>query len=177
MSELAHIGREFLTWLWFTTERDGDRVTIDGVDEARLLFANRLMMSGGGLIKENSTVVCDAPSQTDEARAALKTGKKVAKATLMLDLDERHYEVTVDASTFALTGVKLPDLLAELDEERLDERLSLLDTLEAALDSLYVRFATVRVDPEAWAETLAAMTRWAAAGPSNAAHSNAAPEA
>ena len=165
MSELAHLGREFLTWLWYTTEMSDEVVAIEGIENARLIFAHRLMLSGGGLIREDSTVVCDAPQLTDEARAALRTGKKVAKATWLLDLDDRHYEVTVDATTLALTGVKLPDVLVDNDEEGLDERLSLLDQLEAALDSLYTRFARLRLDDDAWHNELVAMHTWASAAP------------
>ena len=130
MSDLSFIGREFLTWLWFVTEKGGPTIQIDGVGAVVVTFTKRLQLSSLGAMREDSTVVSEAPSLADEARTALKTGKKVAKASLMLDLDERHFELTVDATTFAFTGVKLPTVLKDDEAIRLADRLAALDEME-----------------------------------------------
>ncbi len=157
---LNHLGREFLTWLWYAAESNADVVDVDGVGFVRVLFAQRMLLTSLGPAQENSSIASDSPALTDEARAALKTGKKVAKATLLLDLDERHFEVTVDAATFALSGVKLPTVISDHEEERLAERLSLLDELESVLDGLYLQFARLRLDEPAWYQTRVAMHAW-----------------
>ena len=160
MSDLGHIGREFLTWLWWTTEKSGPAVHIDGVGAVAITFAKRLQLSSLGALREDSTVVSEAPSLADEARIALKTGKKVAKASLMLDLEERHFEVTVDAATFAFTGVKLPTVTRDHEAEQLADRIAALDELEAIIDGLYLRFGELRKDAHQWHETRVAIHEW-----------------
>ena len=160
MSDRSHIGREFLTWLWWTTEKSGPAVHVDGVGPVAITFTKRLQLSSLGALREDSTVVSEAPSLADEARIALKTGKKVAKASLMLDLEERHFEVTVDAASFAFTGVKLPTVTKEDEADRLADRIAALDELEAIIDSLYLRFGQLRRDEKGWHETRVAMHTW-----------------
>ena len=160
MSDLSHIGREFLTWLWWTTEQSGPAVEVDGVGPVAITFAKRLQLSSLGAMREDSTVVSEAPSLADEARIALKTGKKVAKASLMLDLEEQHFEVTVDAATFAFTGVKLPTVTQEDEAARIADRIAALDGLEAIIDALYLRFGQLRRDEQAWHQTRVEIHDW-----------------
>jgi hypothetical protein len=160
MSDLSFIGREFLTWLWFVTEKGGPTIQIDGVGAVVVTFTKRLQLSSLGAMREDSTVVSEAPSLADEARTALKTGKKVAKASLMLDLDERHFELTVDATTFAFTGVKLPTMTKDDEAIRLADRLAALDEMEAIIDGLYLRFGQLRKDDKGWYETRVQLHEW-----------------
>lgn len=146
----SYLSREFLTWLWFESHRKGSLVHLEGTGQLRVDFARRLSLESGGAARERSAVTADLPTLAGEAHAALRAGKKVASTTLLLDVGERHFEVSVDAETFTFRGVKLPTVLATSDVERLDERLALLDELEAILDGLYVAFARLRSDAERW---------------------------
>lgn len=160
MSDLSFIGREFLTWLWYETERNGPVVRIEGMGAVAVTFAKRLQLSSLGAMREDSTVVSEAPALADEARISLKTGKKVAKASLLLDLEDRHFEVTVDAATFALSGVKLPTIQADDEAVVLADRLAALDEMEAVIDGLYLRFGQLRKDVQGWHEVRVAMHKW-----------------
>jgi len=161
---LAFLAREFLTWVWFEAQRGGGGVHLDGVGRVRLDFTRRLRLESPGGAAEATAVAAELPTLADEARVALQTGKKVASTTLLLDVEERHFEVAIEAETFTFRGVKLPTVLGTSDGERLDERLALLDELEAVVDGLYVAFARQRLDRQAWPEVRAAMHRWVARG-------------
>lgn len=156
----SFLGREFLTWLWFESERTGGRIDTPSWGPVGVEFGQRLTLETAGTIKEGSTVQAEAPSQAEEARTALRVGKKVSKARLHLDLGERQYAFGIDAESLTLSGVKLPTLLAGDDPQKLDERLRLLDELEAVLDELYVAFVQLRRDRERWPATAEAIRGW-----------------
>lgn len=165
----SFLGREFLTWLWFESERTGGRIDTPSWGAVGVEFGQRLTLETAGTIKEGSTVQAEAPSQAEEARTALRVGKKVSKARLHLDLGERQYAFGIDAESLTLSGVKLPTLLAGDDPQKLDERLRLLDELESVLDELYVSFVQLRRDRERWPATAEAIRGWVKSETSSAA--------
>ncbi|MSQ85192.1 MAG: hypothetical protein EXR77_20335 [Myxococcales bacterium] len=160
----SFLGREFLTWLWFESERSGGRVaTADG--EYGVDFAQRLVLESGGTLKEGSSVQSEAPAQAQEARTALRVGKKVAKARLVLDVGDKQFTVNLDAETLALSNAKLPTVLGLRDAAGLDERVGLLDQLEAVVDGLYLHFVRLRKTEQSWAPVREAMRAWVATPP------------
>lgn len=156
----AFLGREFLTWLWFESETHNGAVEVPELGQVRVEFGQRLTLESAGNVREGSTVQADAPSQTEEARTALRVGKKVARARLLLDVGERHFEVGLDAETLTFAGVKLPTLMASEDALRIEERLRLLDEVENIVDTLYVQFVNLRRDEAVWAPVREQIRAW-----------------
>ncbi len=154
------LGGEFLTWLWYESERAGGHIELEDIGNIAISFAHSLVLEAPGLGAEGNTVRSETPSLAEEARTALKTGKKVAKTRILIDHGEQHYEVTFAADDFTFGAAKLPTVLTDGDEERLLERLGLLDRLEAMIDGLYVRFVRLRLDTDKWLEVRAAMHAW-----------------
>ncbi len=155
----SFLGREFLTWLWFEAERNGGRVDV-GDQTYGVEFAQKLVLESGGTLREGSTVQAEAPSQAEEARTALRVGKKVARARLVLSLGERQFSFNLDAETMAISNAKLPTELGVRDAAGLDERVALLDQLEAAVDGLYVAFVRMRSHEATWGPVRDAMRGW-----------------
>lgn len=158
----SFMGREFLTWLWFESERNNGRIEAINAGPIGVEFAQRLSLESGGNVREGSTVSAEAPAQAQEARTALRVGKKVSRARLVLDVADKQFEVGLDAETLTLTNGKLPTQLGIRDEAGLDERLALLDQLEAVVDDLYLTFVRLRMVEATWAPVREAMRAWVA---------------
>lgn len=160
----AFLGREFLTWLWYEAERGGGTVQLESLGPVRVDFGQRLVLESGGNVREDSTVKAEAPSLAEEARTALRVGKKVSRARLLLDVGERHFELGIDAESLTLSGVKLPTLLASEDAQRLEERLHLVEEVENLIDELYMAFIRLRKDAQTWAPVREALRAWVLSG-------------
>jgi hypothetical protein len=156
----AFLGREFLTWLWYESAHNNSRVQTDTFGAVQVEFGQRLTLETGGNVREGSTVQADAPTETEEARTALRTGKKVSRARLILEVADKHYELGIDAETLTLSQLKLPVVSGGEDLWRIEERLKLLDEVEAIIDELYVAFVRLRRDEEAWGRVREAMREW-----------------
>ena len=160
------LGREFLTWLWYATDANNGLIDVPDLGHVRVEFGQRLTLESVGNVREGSTVNADAPSQTEEARTALRVGKKVSRARLLIDVSggaegiERHFEVALDAETLTFSGVKLPTLMATDEAMRLEERLRLMDELENLVDTLYTQFVSTRRDESAWGPVREAIRAW-----------------
>ncbi len=160
----AYLGREFLTWLWFEAEHNGGKVEGGELGPIGVTFGQRLTLETGGNVREGSTVQADAPAEAEEARTALRVGKKVARARLFLDVGERQYQVSLDAETLTFANAKLPVLLGKGESHAIDERLALLDELEAVIDQLFVGFVNLRKSEASWAPVREAMRQWVVKG-------------
>jgi hypothetical protein len=155
------IGREFLTWLWWASEVNGGKIpcTIDkSGDLLRVELTNSLMIESAGNVNEATTVKADGPGQTEEARTALRVGKKVAKCRLSLDYGAWHFECNLD-SYLTISGARLPYLLAVDDPRNIDERLRLLGNLELIVYKTFANFINIRTGPE-WDKHEDALREW-----------------
>ena len=90
------------------------------------------------------------PTQSVEARAALKNGHRLRRARLTLGIDERVWSFTLDAPTMGLRSIKLPedDEEAESAEERSRERAANFLELHELVGAVYREFLKIRLRPD-----------------------------
>lgn len=145
----AHIGRDFLTWLWFFSEACGGIADLDvgpfGVAiEGPLCF----MFEGAGA---HETVLRHGqPLISAEAKTALMNGKKLKRAKILLAHEETAWKLTLDADTFTCRSAQLPQGDAQDAVSRFQERMLALDTLRDALTGFYTRFLQERLNTAEW---------------------------
>jgi hypothetical protein len=164
---IEYLAGEFLTWLlWRTEVQEGAWPGADGRKgggfelwpddrlrlEAPIEGVTKNLLSGG------------TPSNSPEARSALAAGKLVQEARWKLIREDREWLFTLKAPDLDLRSVRLPELLTREDDERLRERVALMEQLERAVEDLYGRFLAVRLRAEWEREELPRIARWIAAG-------------
>lgn len=162
VNQTRFLGKEWLTWLWYRSDRQEGLFRPDGGGEPfELWFDDKLVLDASiENVKEVSSVRGESPTETAEAKAALSMGKKVAEAKLRVVLDQREWVVGVKGEELALAGMKVPALLSREEDEKLLERLELVEELELVLDRLYAEFVNLRLDAERWRSEVAAMRQW-----------------
>jgi hypothetical protein len=153
------LGRELLTWLLWRSESTEPVARVDGEDVA-VLFTGRLVLRGAfGEVSELVARGTQAP-YSPQVRRALDAGLLVHQGRLRIEHGERVFEVTVDAEHLDLRAARLPDLIAEEDDERILERLFLAQQLSGLLDALVGEFLAVR-GGRAWgAKVVPALKSW-----------------
>lgn len=160
IEDTRFLGREFVVFLWFLSELDGGDVTTLSHGAAVVRFDASLVLER----KAETTEVCRlrglTPSEGREAKEALRDGKLPTRAHLLVALGERSFALLLNADTLALSSVKLPELLAELEDEAFFERMQLIEELESVLESLFEEFVRMRLHP-VWDAALApAIRKW-----------------
>ena len=105
-----------------------------------------------------------AAAYAPQVKRALASGLLVHQARLRLTAGERTWEATLDAEFLDVRAAKLPELLAEEDDDRAAERLSLCEELGRLVDALVAAFLAERAG-KAWRKkTVPALKKWMEAG-------------
>jgi hypothetical protein len=157
------LGRELLTWLLWRSESGDPLVQVEGAALV-VLFTGRITLRGlAGDVTELTARGAQAPYAA-QIRRALDAGLLVHHARLRLTHGEgdaeKAYEATLDAEHLDVRAAKLPELVAEEDDDRVLERLFLAGQLSRFVDALVAAFLEERAG-RGWAKrTVPALKRW-----------------
>lgn len=190
LSSLFGLSPEFLTWLYFAiVDHDGIVIDFDtlGPDEAgvQVALGKKVVLrdaAGGGAQASMSGAGLD---DNGEVLQAIRRGACVSSIAFDFSVASRVYGVTLNVDG-SMTGVKLPDLFTDPDEDEaavvdplvkkkkarpklpledlLDLRMTALAECEAVIDNLFAEFLRRRVDPQEWSNDVATIRRVVALG-------------
>jgi hypothetical protein len=154
------LGGEFALWLWFS------RDVLDGVIEiprqgtVEVALESTLLLVDPLADKERVGIRGVDPLGSLEAEQALLRGKLPRKVGLRFTFEQNEWVALLDAASLGLSGVKLPALLSEGEEEHFHERMRFLEQLHDLVQGLYRHFLSVRLSPRWQASLLPAMRDW-----------------
>jgi hypothetical protein len=153
------LGREFLVWLWYESERLDGVLPLPGGEACELWLEEQLTLVADGMEKAESKLKAGAPSTTPEAKEALRQGKLPTKAKMRISRGPQSWSFLFDADTLGVAGVKIPAQITEDTDEKFYERMQLVEDLEAMVGGLYERFLEVRTG-DAWSRESEAVRAW-----------------
>jgi hypothetical protein len=147
---LAFLGEEFLTWLWFRIETDGGEFDIGRQRELAVSFDDFLAFAPRDDDETEHILRKGTPSRSVEASAALRNGRRLTRARLIIAHGDAVYGVIIDGPTMDLLSVKLPDDDPEAAsaEERSAERIAGFTSLREYVARLYELFLRERLEPD-----------------------------
>lgn len=153
-------GVDFLTWLMFMGETHGalfkmaDGSSVGYMVEGPLHF----VMQGAG--SHVTSLSKGNPMVSAEAKAALLSGKKLARATVTFAIGDQAWTFVYDGLSGSIRGLRLPEG-EKLDHiSRFQERMDYLARFMAILKSLYDAFFAVRLNGDQSGALLAATDAW-----------------
>jgi hypothetical protein len=153
------LGNEFLTWLWFQSEKGGGAINVPNQDAVTLWIDDKLELSSSDPGDQKNALRGGSPSTSPEARAALKEERKASQAKLRLAKGEREWCFVLDASSLDIKSVKIPALLTSEEDDKFYERVHLIEELKEVVEALFGRFIEVRSGPD-WPAERVALARW-----------------
>lgn len=158
------LGGEFLLWLWFCRDVTGGEIHVKG--KGVLIVSLETQIGLADPIAEHERVAIRGvdPFGSAEAAEALATGKLPRKVGLRIEHEQTEWAVTLDSKTLALSGVKLPAIASQGEEEIFYERMRRLEEIHELVQALYVHFLGVRLAPAWKAEVAPALKRWIVEG-------------
>ena len=146
------LGTEFLLWLWYRVDK-GDNDFVVGENHFEVIFDDQLMLEVQLAEAEETRLKGGAPAHAPEAYKAIQHGKRIAKARMRIGHAEREWKFMVDAETFAMSGIKIPAVLKDAEDDKIDERLYLIQELDEIWNGIYRQFLALRLSDRWAAET------------------------
>ncbi|MFY0524604.1 hypothetical protein ACN28I_16035 [Archangium gephyra] len=155
----AYLGREFLTWLLWRSESGDALVDFEGTGLV-VLYTGRCTLRGvNGDVTELMARGALAP-YSEQVKHSMDRGLLVHQARWRLTHGEKVYEVTLDAEFLDIRAARLPELMAEEEDDRLLERLYLTEQLSGMVDTLVQAFLQVRASRNWSKKVVPAMKSW-----------------
>ena len=151
IDQKAFLGHEFLMWIWYEGEQR-DSLFHVGDDDVEVSFDDQLVLEANLAEAEQSRLKGGAPAYSPEARKALQFGKRVSKAKMRVAKGEREWIFTIDADSFLMTGIKIPAVLSEAEDDKFYERMYLIEELDQVWFGLYRQFLELRLGDDWSAE-------------------------
>lgn len=157
------LGEEFLTWLWFQWETMGGEFTLGGGRVIGVALDDFLTFAAPSDDETEQTLRHGLPTRTAEARTALRQGRRLRKARLLLAESSRQWTATLDAPSLSLSGVKLPEDAEECesDADRTADRAANWLALHEIVQALYKQFLQQRLRPD-YLDKAADQAQWMA---------------
>lgn len=160
MDSLPHLSTEFFTWLWWATEQGGGRLTVDG-EEIIVWVDDRMAFRLPSEDASRAVLTGADTARAAEAKAAMAAGKIIKELRVRLQWADREYGFTLKGSGLDVTGLVLPALPDEGDEQdRLMVRMESIEALWAVLGAIYRQFAAVRTGAEWEREVVPSIQAW-----------------
>src|SRR5688572_20031545 len=98
IQQKAFLGKEFLTWLWFRSERDG-QVEPAKAKPVTVEILGPILLDAQYGDARASLLKGDSPATAPEARAALLEGKKLKKAKMKWTREDVEWIFTIDGES------------------------------------------------------------------------------
>ena len=155
----SYLGNEFLLWLWFTLEAEGDVVALGDDSKVTVMLSRTLALECPLGQSGSESIRSEAPTKLPEARRAIQAGKLPRQAGLILVRHDQQYELTLRAETLAVCGAKLPKVEDGEEQVQIVERVGQLRHFIETLDLLYDAFLGRRLGAD-WHKQLGRVQKW-----------------
>ena len=160
MDSLPHLSTEFFTWLWWSTEQGGGRLTVDG-EEIIAWVDDRMAFRLPSEDAARAVLTGADTARAAEAKAAMAAGKIIKELRIRLQWGDREYGFTLKGSGLDVGGLVLPALPDDGDEQdRLMLRMEAIEALWAVLGAIYRQFAAARTSDEWHTEVVPSIQGW-----------------
>ena len=154
------LGREFFVFVWWLSEIGEGTVMLPGHGDVELHLDAMLVLERQAEGVESCRLKGADPSTGKEAKEALRDGKLPTRAHVQLSQAEKAFSFAWNADTLATSGVKIPALLTDAEDDGFFERMQLIEELETLLLCLFEQFLRLRLATE-WEMVVApAIRRW-----------------
>ncbi|MEM9943675.1 MAG: hypothetical protein AAF939_19080 [Planctomycetota bacterium] len=153
------LGNEFLLWLWWNLEKNGDTFSLSDESEVSGMFARALSLDCP--IGENGkeSISSESPVLLPEARLAVRMGKQPRKAGLSLIRNDLQFDFSLQAETFAIGSARIKTLGDDsVSSDNLD-RIENFRQLSETLDLVFDEFCSVRLGGT-WDPTFSKIKTW-----------------
>ena len=159
IQQKSFLGKEFLTWLWFRSER-GPNFELKNGRMAEVELMAPIVLSAQYGDARSSALRGDSPATSPEARTALLEGKKLERARIKIACEGVEWIAGLDGEKLSIAGLNMPRAGQLPVEEQLRMRVEFLLDYEAILAELFAGFLELRLDPKAWKGELKRVQAW-----------------
>lgn len=161
--QTAFLGKDFLVWLWFKSEKEDRYFDLGRLGIVELWFDAKIILSSED-DQGIESVTCVAPNHhLKEARFALAQNKKISEATIRMRLGDDEWSFALDATWFNFKSFRGPKVIEDKEEgfEGLFyEKMLLVEKPVALMNALFRTYILLRISSAWESHERAALEQW-----------------
>jgi hypothetical protein len=160
------LGEEFLTWLWYRVETEGGDFEV-GRESIAVLIDDYIAFAPHEADETEQLLKKGLPTRTVEARAGLRSGRRLRRAKLLVARGEDEWSLVLDGPSMALQNIRIPadsEDAANNPVDRKNERVEHFLDVHDLVFGLYELFLRDRLRPEYLATSGAEQAAWMSGG-------------
>ena len=158
------LGYEFLTWIWFLTENDHNR--LEGVEKEPfcLEIGNRIVLENMHNNTVETITIKGDDAGLEEGILALRKGAVVTEMNLVCKVSDQKWQFTVKGESFNMASLNLPHtgrIETQKDiEGAVIEKVYLYERVFQVIDDLFKQFITLRVSNDWGKNVVPQIKQW-----------------
>ncbi|HOC39070.1 MAG TPA: hypothetical protein PKJ77_07320 [Thermodesulfobacteriota bacterium] len=160
------LGHEFLTWLWYVSEKHPELIKNKKEEPVSLTIGNRMVLENKNKEAVETITITGDDAGLEEGILALRKGAIVTDLNLMCKEGEKEWRFNLKGESLGLSGLRCPSTAPVENEEDVEgavlEKTYLLDQVIQLVDVLYREFISLRVSPAWNKQVMPAMKKWIA---------------
>jgi hypothetical protein len=160
------LGHEFLTWLWYMIDRQGDRLASTDDLKHSLEIGNRIVLENHQSLDLERITINGDHAGFEEGLLALKKGAVVTEVNLVLRSPDHRWQFNLKGESLNISGLKVPEIARPQTPEEMEgfvlEKIYLYDRPVAFVETVFRLFIRQRVSPDWLNEHLPRIRQWIA---------------
>jgi hypothetical protein len=167
------LGNEFLLWLWWNWQVNGDVIKLSDGSEVSGMFARSLNLDCPMGENGKESISSESPVALPEAMMAIQMGKLPRKAGLTLVRNEEQFDFALQSETFSFGSAKVRQVSNDTGIRDNIDRIESLRQMTETTDLLYEQFCLARFEGK-WNSELKRIQNWLRSGSEKAVRKKAA---
>ena len=156
-----YLGNEFLLWLWWNWETNGELIELSDGTEVTGMFARSLNLDCPQGENGKESISSDSPVALPEAMLAIQMGKLPRKAGLTLVRNNEQFDLNLQAELFTVGSARISQIGGDANSRELSDRIESVRNLSETLDLLFDVFCDVRFG-KSWNSNFKRISEWLA---------------
>ena len=150
------IGSEFLTWLWYTINKDPETLAPLDPDFVSLETGNRIVLENSRKDATETVTIKGNDADLQEGKLALQKGGLVTELNLILTCGANRWQFTIKGESLNLSNFKIPSTGPVESDEQLEgavlEKIYLYSKTIDFIKNIFKMFIKIRLSPK-WPQT------------------------
>ena len=151
------IGYEFLTWLWYTINKDPDKLAPLDPDFISLETGNRIVLENSRKDASETVTIKGNDADLKEGKLALQKGGLVTELNLILICGANRWQFTIKGESLNVSNFKLPSTGPIESDEQLEgavlEKIYLYSKAIDFIKNIFKMFIKIRLSQK-WSQTI-----------------------
>ena len=161
-SRYKFLGNEFLTWLWFIVENDGERLNKIEEELVSLNIGNRIVLENKINDAVETITILGDDAGLEEGIISLGKGAVVIEINLLYKSGDNEWRFTIKGESMNISNLKIPETAIVESSEDIEgmvlEKAYLYEKVTKLIDNLFNEFIKLRVSGK-WTESVVPQIR------------------